>query len=103
MSVDGRTPVPAAKPTVVFTATEVGGESGCNHYGGQYRYDGATGRIAFDQLRMTAMACAEAARNTFETLFTQALGQGELVSSATNGRIVISGPAGRILLAAEPL
>ncbi len=98
VAVDGRAPIAGAEPTVVFAAERVSGSGGCNQYGGGYRYDGATGRLAFDQLSMTAMACLEEARNAFETAFFQALGQSTQAASDAQGELIISGPAGRIVL-----
>jgi heat shock protein HslJ len=99
VSVGGRTPVPGSEPTVAFDAQSATGSGGCNVFGGSYRYDPIAARIAFgDNLGMTAMACGEAARNEFETLFFQALTQATLVSIDGAGRLSLGGAGGVILL-----
>jgi heat shock protein HslJ len=101
LSVNGRVPVPGSEPTAAFTAAEVRGSAGCNQYGGRYIYDSASGSITFQGLGMTAMACAEPARNDFEGLFTQAINAATSASIDPEGRLVLSGPGGEIVLAVE--
>jgi heat shock protein HslJ len=98
VSVGGRLPVALAVPTASFGDDRITGTGGCNTYGGRYQYDPATGRIELHDLGMTAMACAEAPRNDFETAFVQALGQINLVSVDGQGRMALSGPGGVIVL-----
>ena len=44
-------------PTLFFqSATQAGGRSGCNTWGGAYVYKG--GNLRFSEMRVTAMACA---------------------------------------------
>ncbi|MDX6573559.1 MAG: putative lipoprotein [Gaiellales bacterium] len=102
VSVEGRTPVAGGAPTIAFDASKVSGSSGCNFFSGAYRYDGASGEIGFDNLGMTARACAEAARNEFETRFSQALVQANLVSVDAEGRLTLGGPGGAIVLEVDP-
>jgi heat shock protein HslJ len=84
-------------PTLAFDETHVQGSGGCNHLGGGYAYDPRSGELRFDQLAMTAMACAEPERNAVETRFTQLLGQPGLVATLEpNGHVVLQGAAGRI-------
>lgn len=101
VSVNGRPPVAGAEPTAAFAATEVRGSAGCNSYGGQYTYEPSTGAIAFRDLGVTAMACAEPARNDFEGLFTRAINQANSASIDPEGRLVLSGPGGEIVLAVD--
>ena len=98
VTINGRAPVPGSEPTAVFVAAEVKGSAGCNSYGGQYQYDASSGAIAFRDLGMTAMACAEPARNDVEALFTQAINQAASASIDPEGRLVLSGPGGEIVL-----
>jgi heat shock protein HslJ len=101
VTINGRPPVPGGEPTAIFAAAEVKGSSGCNSYGGRYSYDPGTGAFAFENLGMTAMACAEPARNEIETLFVQTI---NLVTSASidpQGRLVLSGPGGEVVLAVD--
>ncbi len=101
VSVNGRPPIAGSEPTAVFAATEVKGSAGCNSYGGEYAYDPSTGAIAFRDLAMTAMACAEAARNDFEGNFTIAINKATSASIDPEGRLVLSGPGGEIVLAVD--
>lgn len=98
VTVNGRTPMAGAEPTATFTATQLTGNAGCNHYGGAYAFDAASGAIVFREMGMTAMACAEAARNDFEMLFSQALGQVTSAAIDPAGRLVLSGPTAQIVL-----
>jgi heat shock protein HslJ len=101
VAVNGRPPVGGAEPTAAFGAAEVKGSAGCNSYGGQYAYDQSTGAIAFRELGMTAMACVEPARNDFEVLFTRAINQATSASIDPEGRLVLTGPGGEIVLAVD--
>jgi heat shock protein HslJ len=98
VTVNGRTPVAGGEPTATFTATQVTGSAGCNQYGGGYAFDASTGAIGFADMRMTAMACAEPARNDFESLFTQTMRQATSAAVDPAGRLVLSGPAGQVVL-----
>ena len=98
VTVNGRVPVAGGKPTAIFTATQVTGSAGCNHYGGTYAFDASTGAIVFREMGMTAMACAEPARNDFEMLFSQAMGQVNTAAIDPAGRLVLSGPTGQVVL-----
>jgi heat shock protein HslJ len=100
VSVAGQTPVVGREPTVIFTgAAAANGTGGCNSWFGAYAYD-PNGGIRFQQVGMTAMACAEAAMNAFEGTFITALQQVNLASLDPRGLLVLSGPAGQIFLAA---
>jgi heat shock protein HslJ len=99
VTISGRQPVAGSEPTVVFGPTNANGSSGCNSYGGVYTYDPSTGAIAFKDVAMTLMLCAEPARNVVESLFTQALNAATSASIDPQGRLVLSGPGGEIVLA----
>ena len=102
VDVAGRPPVGNSHPTVIFGTTEIRGSSGCNRYGGNYRYDPATGRIDLDEnLFMTEMACPDG-RDAFESAFMKVLTKATDASLDANGRLVLSGAGGQILLAAAP-
>jgi heat shock protein HslJ len=99
IAIGGRPPAPAGAPTIAFDATQAQGSGGCNHFGGRYTYDPATGGLRFADMGMTAMACAEAARNATETAFIQLLGQPSLVAQlGPDGHLILAGAAGRIEL-----
>jgi heat shock protein HslJ len=89
-------------PTVTFEVSTVSGSGGCNFFSGSYRYDRATGRIGFERIAMTAMACAEPPVNAFETRFSQALAQADLVSLDIRGRLTVNGPGGAVVLERDP-
>jgi heat shock protein HslJ len=103
VAVNGRPPVAGSEPTAVFAATDVKGSSGCNSYGGQYAYDPSSGAISFRDLAMTAMACIEPGRNDFEGIFTPAINQATSASIDPEGRLVLSGPGGEIVLAVDAI
>ena len=100
VSINSRPPVLGSEPTATFTATEVEGSSGCNTYGGSYAYDASTGLLTFGSLAMTKMAC-DAARNEVETRFTQTIAQVSSASMDPEGRLVLNGPAGQIVLTVD--
>jgi heat shock protein HslJ len=102
VGIDGREPVAGRVPTVTFEASKVSGSGGCNFFSGSYRYDPPTHRIGFDSIGMTARACAEPPANAFETRFSQALVQANLVFLESQGRLTLSGPGGTIVLEVDP-
>jgi len=99
VSVNGRPPIAGSEPTAVFTASSVQGSAGCNSYGGPYSYDAATGSIAFRDIAQTLVLCVEPARNDIEALFMRAINQASSASIDPEGRLVLSGPGGEIVLA----
>jgi heat shock protein HslJ len=100
LSVAGRSPVPGAVPTLSFGADAVTGSGGCNHLGGSYRLDPATGGIALSDLGMTAMGCLQVGVGDYETTFLRALGSATKAGVDTAGQLRLEGPAGQIVLAA---
>jgi len=101
VSVNGRPPIAGSEPTAIFAATDVKGSAGCNSYGGQYAYDPATGAIAFRNLAMTAMGCVEPGGNDFEGIFSTAISKATSASIDPEGRLVLSGTGGEIVLAVD--
>jgi heat shock protein HslJ len=101
VAINGRPPVPGSEPTAAFAAVEMKGSAGCNSYGGRYAYDSSTGAMSFEAMGMTAMACAEPARNEIEALFIQAIGQVSSAYMDPQGRLVLDGPGGQIVLAVD--
>jgi heat shock protein HslJ len=102
VSVAGRPPVADSRPTIIFSATDLRGSTGCNGYGGSYRYDETTGGMTIgENLLMTEMACP-GGRDEFESAFIAALAKATDASLDANGRLVLSGAGGQILLAAAP-
>ncbi len=86
---------------MAFSADQVKGSGGCNSYSGLYRYDPSTGAIAFDRVAMTAMACLEHARAAVEMAFGTAMTAATSASIDPQGRLVLTGPGGEILLAVD--
>jgi heat shock protein HslJ len=97
-AVNGRAPVAGAVPTVAFDADAVTGSGGCNHIGGRYRYDRATGAFAVRELGGTAMGCLQPGVTEFETAFLQVLGNAGQAGIGPDGELILDGPAGRVLL-----
>ena len=87
-----------SEPAIAFDATTAKGSGGCNTFSGTYRYE-RSGAISFGDLAMTAMACLEAPRNELEVAFLRTLGAVDSASVDARGLLVLSGPAGQILLA----
>jgi heat shock protein HslJ len=83
------------QPSMGFDGSSVKGSAGCNSFGGRYQYDPATGELRFQELGMTAMACAEPLRNEVERAFTLVIGQPGLVASLdADGHLVLASAAG---------
>jgi heat shock protein HslJ len=83
---------------MTFTIDQVQGSGGCNRFGGGYRYDESSGRIAFDRLAMTAMGCVDEHRGALETVFFQAVGQADRLYLDADGRLHLTGPGGEVVL-----
>jgi heat shock protein HslJ len=99
-SVSGRPPVIGSRPNVTFSATDVGGSAGCNSFGGTYRYDPSSGRIELSEnVFMTEMACP-GGRDEFESAFILALTKATDASLDDEGRLVLRGTGGQVLLVA---
>jgi heat shock protein HslJ len=100
VSVNGRSPVPGAVPTFRFDADRVSGSGGCNQFGGSYRADPSTGQFAARELVSTDMGCVQAGVSAFESTFLQALGGTSQAVLDPAGQLILSGPAGGIVLVA---
>lgn len=98
VSVGGLAPAPGAEPTVSFAQARVQGSGGCNQFGGEYRYDPASGRIEFTNLGMTAMGCLRQDVMAFEEAFSRVLTSAVQVSVDPATRLILSGPAGAVVL-----
>ena len=100
LTVAGRAPQPGVSMTINFAATTARGSGGCNQFGGTYQYEAATGRIAFAELGMTAMACVENQRMDLEAAYVQALGRATQIDVDADRHLVIGGPGGVVVFAA---
>lgn len=101
-AVGARVPAAGAEPTIAFAEGAISGSGGCNHFGGRYRYDPATGQFAVGELGATTMGCLEAGRNEVEAAFLQALGDADAVGLDDAGRLVLAGQGGPIVLVPDP-
>ena len=101
VSVNGQPPVAGNEPTARFMVTDAKGSGGCNDWFSPYTYDPSSGRIAFMQLAMTARGCDAPELEPVERAFADVL---EAVTDASidpEGRLVLSGPAGKIVFAVD--
>ena len=98
VSVNGRSPIAGAVPTLAFDAEQIKGFFGCNQGGGRYRVDGATGRFAVQDLAETAMGCLQPGVMAFESVLVQLLGGATQAALDPTGQLILSGPGGRIIL-----
>lgn len=80
--------LPGSPVTLNITGTEIGGNSGCNSYGGQFTLDGST--ISIGDLVSTLMMCTPEAM-AVETPFTSALPEVDSVA-IEDGELVLTGP-----------
>jgi heat shock protein HslJ len=72
VSMNGQAPIAGHDLTLKFqSSTQLGGDSGCNSYGGRYVVNGS--RISVDQLVSTMRACVEQSLNNQEALFQSSL------------------------------
>lgn len=75
MLINGRTPIPDSRITLVFADGNAGGFAGCNEYGGSYT-SALDGSFAIPEIETTAKDCASPEGVTEqETAYVQALTQ----------------------------
>jgi heat shock protein HslJ len=98
VSVNGHSPIAGAVPTLAFDAGQINGFFGCNHGGGRYRLDIVTGQFAVQDLAETAMGCLQPGVMEFESGLVQVLGGATQATLDPTGKLVLSGPGGRIIL-----
>lgn len=97
--VNGEPTLADFQPTIAFgSADEVGGNSGCNNFGGTYTLTGT--QISFGELMMTAMLCTDNGRNQQETAFHTALGTVVSVRFASDTVEMLDGDGAVALLLA---
>lgn len=101
VSINGQTPVAGSEPTARFMITDANGSGGCNDWFSPYTYDPSTGRLAFEQLAMTARGCLDPAAQASETAFAAVLGTVTSASIDPEGRLVLSGQGGEIVMAVD--
>lgn len=89
------TPPPPASYKIRFERRTLGGQFGCNHFGGDYRIDGEMLRTS--AMMMTEMACADPA-GQFEHWGMRVLQQPARMTWQGDDRLVLSNAAGSIEL-----
>lgn len=95
-AINGRaTPPLPASYRIRFEGNRLGGQFGCNHFGGDYRVAGDV--LTTEAMMMTEMACSEPA-DSFEALGIAVLQQPARVSWLAPNRITLTSSAGSIEL-----
>lgn len=95
-AINGRaTPPPPASYRLRFEARTLGGQFGCNHFGGDYRLSGDV--LTTGAMMMTEMACSEPA-NSFESQGMAVMQQPARVSRQGADRLTLANAAGSIEL-----
>lgn len=102
LAVGGQAVPRGSEVTVSFEATRVGGDSGCNLYGGDYRYDGTSGALRIGTLVVTDRACADAGRMALEAALLAGLGGAVDASIDPSGRLILSGTGPALALDVGP-
>lgn len=94
---NGNAPLASTEPISLNfeSATQAGGNSGCNIYGGSYRVSGSS--LSFSELASTMRACADPAPMEQEGIFLQALGAATTYEQANN-QLLLKDAAGTVIL-----
>ena len=96
VSINGQPPTAGRALTLSFQSdSQLGGDSGCNSYGGQYHLSGS--RITVTQMISTLRACAEQPLNDQEAVFQKALGDAAQINLAGNQLTVKNASGGEVL------
>ena len=83
--IDGAAVPAGVNVTIVFGDGQIGGNGGCNSYGGSYQLQGST--LSFADVFMTEMYCEGAGSTTEQQYMTTLMEiRGFVVTSATSGR-----------------
>lgn len=95
-SINGQPPLEGSTVTAVFDDGRVGGQAGCNSYGGPYSVSGQ--KLTVSDLAQTLMYCMEpAGLMEQESAFTHAFSQAASFS-VTGDRLEIQNAAGETIL-----
>jgi len=92
--VDGGRPVVGAEPTVAFGGARVQGTDGCNSYGGDVVFTGSGFHLG--EIASTLILC-EGQVGVISGAFLTILGDVKRIGMI-DGRLVLAGPAGEIVL-----
>jgi heat shock protein HslJ len=99
LSIRGLAVPPGTPVQVSFTADEVNGTGPCNSFGGRYRFDTGSGRIAFDEMAATARGCVDENRTAIDVAFFGAISRADRAFLDPDGRLHLTGPGGEVILA----
>ncbi len=97
-SIAGRRPAPGTPPMVRFQGTQINGSTGCNNFGGGFRFE--RGHLTTGALITTRRACIGPA-NAQEQNLLKLLGQRLSVSRNRSGRLVMTGRGGQAVVLAR--
>jgi heat shock protein HslJ len=101
VSINGRPTLGAIPATIRFEGERVSGNTGCNAFGGNFRF--GSGRLRVGPLMSTRRACFAPALNGQERTLLAFFAHRASVSQGTRGRLVLSGRDGATLvLAPDP-
>lgn len=92
-AVNGHATPAAGNYRMIIDGRRIGGQFGCNHFGGTYRWSG--GLLVTDAVAMTEMACGEPA-SSFEGWGLAVLTRPMRVESPAAGRLRLSNERGSI-------
>ena len=88
-TINGQPPAPGSQVTITFNDGKVAGSTGVNHFGGNYRANGAS--ITLSDIASTMMASTDPALNTQEQTLLSAL-QGQITYRVSGNQLeLISG------------
>ena len=94
-AVNGQSTPAAGNYAIGFEKGRIGGQFGCNHFGGEYRINHDV--LSTNAVQMTLMACPEPAM-TFEAAGLAVLQQPMRLTWASGGRLTLSNAGGSIAL-----
>jgi heat shock protein HslJ len=98
VELNGQSPMAGTEITLIIESDSLGGNSGCNSYGGSYAA-GADGRIEMSEIFSTLMACLDDGVMEQEAAFSLALRQAQTFELADNGQtLLLRNAAGEIIL-----
>lgn len=98
-AINGRTTPVTGRYEVGFRNRQIGGQFGCNHFGGDYRVTRDV--MTTSAIRMTMMACMEPAAS-FESWGGSVLGQPMRMTWTSGEHLTLSNSAGSIALERLP-
>ena len=81
-------PETGREPTISFEDGQVSGNTGCNHYGGDYEVDGD--KLSFGAMFMTEMWCEDVADQ--ESVYLELLGQADSFEVVDGVLTIFCGP-----------